>query len=819
MYMRKSIITLFVLSLVSCASDKNVKIENNSVIYSMPQEKLKISAIAPNIFRIQSTKEEFFAETKSDIVILAEDKDLDIKVLNKSNILSIYNSDMKLEMDKITGSLTFKNINDTVLFAEPSSSPRIFNSIEIKQLSFDRESTKKVETVDGGRVNIEATESGVSKQAWTIQQNFLWSEGEALYGLGSHEEDVLNLRGSMQYLYQQNMKAVVPVLVSSKGYGILFDANCEMEFRDDSLGSFVKIDAVEELDYYVIYGPEFDDIVAGYRKLTGTVPMLPRWAFGYCQSKERYKTQEELLSVLEEYRKRELPIDLIIQDWQYWSTGWGIKEFDSVRYPDPTEMCEKVHDLNAHIMLSIWPIISGDHPEKEYMQKAGHMLGDNTTYNAYNAEARDDYWKYANTNLFNHGIDAWWCDCTEPIEADWTGEVKPSPKKRRDLNIEAQRKILGRERVNSYSLLHSKGIYENQRKTTDEKRVINLTRSAYAGQQRYATISWSGDISAKWKVLKQQISAGLNFTATGCPYWTNDIGAFFVKKWSGGWFWDGDFQEGVNDFGYRELYTRWFQYGAFLPIFRSHGTDTPREIWQFGEPGSLFYDALVKALHLRYQLYPYTYSLAGITTQEHYTMMRTLAFDFRNDPKVHDVKTQYMYGPAFMVCPVTEPMYYDVGSKKIKNKDKTREVYLPQGANWYDFWTNVKYKGGESITANAPIEHIPLFVREGSIVPFAPVMQYNDEYPDAEWTIRIYPGADGKFKIYEDSGDGYDYEKGEFSTWELNWNNESLVLNISERKGNFPEMVKSRKLKLILISKNTQEKEIHYTGNALKIDF
>lgn len=315
--MRKIIVVLFVLGFVSCTSNKNMKIEDNSQVYTIPQEKLKISVIAPNIFRIQSTREEFFADKQNDIVILPEDKNVDMKVLNKGNMLSVYNGVMKVEIDKTTGALTFKNKNDKVLFAEPSNTPRVFDSIKINQLSFDRESATNIETVDGGRVAIEATKTGISKRAWTVEQHFVWSEDEALYGLGSHEEDVLNLRGSMQYLYQQNMKAVVPVLMSSKGYGVLFHANCEMEFHDDSLGSFVKIDAVEELDYYVIYGPELDDIVAGYRKLTGTAPMLPSWAFGYCQSKERYKTQEELLSVLEEYRKRELPIDLIVQDWRY----------------------------------------------------------------------------------------------------------------------------------------------------------------------------------------------------------------------------------------------------------------------------------------------------------------------------------------------------------------------------------------------------------------------------------------------------------------------------------------------------------------------
>jgi len=486
-------------------------------------------------------------------------------------------------------------------------------------------------------------------------------------------------------------------------------------------------------------------------------------------------------------------------------------------------MCERIHELNAHVMISIWPSITGDHPEADEMKKGGHMLKNNRVYDAYSDAARAEYWKYAKNKLFKHGIDAWWCDCTEPVAADWNGEKKLSPKQRRDKNTGAQRNLLGRSRVSSYSLLHSKGIYENQRKTTEAKRVLNLTRSAYAGQQRYGTVTWSGDISARWEVLAQQIPGGLNFTATGCPYWTNDIGAFFVRKRKA-WFRNGQFPMGCKDLGYRELYTRWFQYGAFLPMFRSHGTDTPREIWRFGEPGEMFYDTLVKYLHLRYRLLPYIYSLAGMTTQEHYTMMRALAFDFRTDPEALDVKTQFMFGPAFMVCPVTRPMYYGPESKKLDNTVKTREVYLPAGADWYDFWTNERFTGGQTITANAPLETMPLYVRAGSIVPMGPVVQYADEKLDADWTIRIYPGADASFTVYEDSGDGYGYENGELATWELEWNDAKSTLSIGKREGEFPDMIESRKLNIIVMKDVSgggkapaTTRTISYTGKMINI--
>ena len=356
------------------------------------------------------------------------------------------------------------------------------------------------------------------------------------------------------------------------------------------------------------------------------------------------------------------------------------------------------------------------------MLEHGFLLGDQVTYNAFDEQARALYWKQANEGLFSLGVDAWWCDCTEPFEADWTGETKPEPEERRRINTEEAKKYLDPQYINAYSLQHSRGIYEGQRLTTGSKRVVNLTRSAYAGQQRYGTITWSGDISAKWQTLKRQIAAGINFCVTGLPYWTADIGAFFVAK-KDLWFWDGDFQAGCEDLGYREFYVRFFQYGTFLPLFRSHGTDTPREVWRFGEPGSRFYDTLVTFIRLRYHLLPYLYSLAGRVTQEDYTMLRALAFDFRQDPQVYNIADQYLFGPAFLVNPVTEPMYYLPGSQPLPPRSQTRQVYLPAGSDWYDFWTGRRFSGAQTVEADAPLEILPLFVRAGSIVPFGPDIQ------------------------------------------------------------------------------------------------
>lgn len=772
---------------------------NNGTRFCIGACTLDLTYIHESIVRVRCTRASRFSEAASDICVNPSSHDVRVDVSDGEHKTTLSSGAVDVSLDKQSGSLVFSSEGEA-FFKEDRAMPRQFEEIEIKSVRFDLESAEVEETVDGGRARAQAEESGEARRAWSAWLHFDWKATEAIYGLGSHEENVLNLRGTMQYLYQQNMKAVVPVLISSEGYGLLFEASCEMEFHDDESGSFMKLDAVDELVYYVIYGPEFDQIVAGYRALTGKVPMLPLWAFGFIQSRERYENQTQLIDTVKEYRKRNLPLDVIVQDWKYWPTGWGIKEFDKERYPDPPAMCEQIHAMNARLMLSIWPSIRGEHAEAEYMKAQGHMLGNGLIYDAYSKSARDEYWRYADRQLFRHGIDAWWCDCTEPVEADWTGAERLSARERRDINTNAQRQLLGRERINAYSLYHSKGIYENQRAVTESKRVVNLTRSSYAGQQRYATITWSGDISASWAVLAQQIACGLNFTATGSPYWTSDIGAFFVNNKSDTlWFWDGQFPQGCEDKGYRELYVRWFQYGAFLPLFRSHGTDTPRELWHYGQAGEIFYDTLCDYLDLRYRLLPYIYSLVGQTTQNDYTMLRLLAFDFRSDPAVYNIRDQYMFGPALMVAPVSTPMYYGPGSRKLERIKKTREVYLPAGADWYDFWSGQRYHGGQTIEADAPISKIPLFVRAGSLIPMGPYQQYSSEKPADPIELRIYPGEDGVFALYEDENDNYNYESGGYATVRFEWCDRKESLTVGQRKGEFPGMLRERTIHVVLV--------------------
>ena len=573
-----------------------------------------------------------------------------------------------------------------------------------------------------------------------------------------------------------------------------------MTFHDDASGSYLWCDVVDELDYYFVVGPEFDAIVAELRRLTGHAPMLPKWAFGYLQSKERYTSQAELLAVAHEYRERGLPLDCVVLDWQSWTGDlWGQKSLDPGRFPDPDALTAELHGMGVRLMVSIWPIMEPGGadwqelvgrrlscsvtrpPTTRSILLPGHCIGSRPS-GACSA----------------HGVDAWWTDCTEPFEADWTGAVKLEPEERMRINTEAAKRYLDPELINAYSLLHSEGLYAGQRASGTDKRVINLTRSASLGQQRYGTVTWSGDVSATWTTLRRQIAEGLNFCATGLPYWTTDAGGYFVARRPDLWFWAGDYDAGVADLGYRELYVRWFQYEAWLPIMRSHGTDTPREIWRFGRPGEATYEALAAALRLRYRLLPYLYSLAGWTAQQDYTMLRALPFDFRSDPDALNIADEFMLGPAFLVCPVDRPAWFGPGSTPIEHGPSTRPVYLPAGSDWFDFWTGRCFPGGQIVDLDAPLERIPVLVRAGSIVPMGPVRQHTGEAPDALLELHIYPGRDASFTLYDDQGDGYAYEHGAFATVELCWDDQARRLTIGERAGRYPGMPAERMMTVIL---------------------
>ena len=705
------------------------------------------------------------------------------------NLVTLFTKKITLEINKQTSAFTYYDGKKKLIVKEPSRGGKIlekFNSY--KTILDDTSRTEKIATADGIKEVVLDSKKAFHQPLYHTKLELEWAEDEAIYGFGQQQEGSLNLRGTRQYIHQANMKIAIPFFLSTKGYGILMDTYSPLIFNDNEYGSYIYNEAAKEMDFYFIYGDSFDEIISGYRTLTGKATMLPLWAFGYMQSQERYESQEEILHTVAEYRRRSIPLDSIVLDWQSWDEGkWGQKSFDQNRFSDVPGMIEALHASGVHFMISIWPNMSESCENYIEMKEQGYLLQKSEIYNAFSEEARRLYWKQAYDGLFSKNIDAWWCDSSEPFTPEWTALVKPEPDANYRSFHDTARIYLDEEYTNAYALLHAKAIYEGQRSTASQKRVVNLTRSGYTGQQKYGTILWSGDTSANWQTLRNQIAAGLSLCASGMPYWTLDIGAFFVKR-GHAWFWNGDYEEGCRDLGYRELYTRWFQFGSFLPVFRSHGTDTRREIWAFGEKGEIFYDTLVHFIELRYQLMPYIYSMAAMVNLKDDTMLRLLAFDFMGDGEVYDIKDQYMFGSAFMVCPITTPMYYGPNSTPLHNVSKTRQVYLPKDTVWYDFWTNKKYEGGQSITVAAEIDDLPLFVRAGAIIPMAEISSHTSAIAKDHYKLRVYAGHDGDFTLYQDEDDNYNYESGSFTLNNLHWDDTSGTLAIGERSGSYHGM-------------------------------
>ncbi len=771
----------------------------------------KVEFVTPSIVRVQFSMEDALdAEANGTGVVLQKAGDQSfVKVKNGKDFTTVMSSkELVVEVNEGSKALVFKDRKSgKVLLSTGTHAPFSGAKRYKENIVYDEASARTVQTADGQKVEKDVLRRDTLGYTWSYNVKFVWQEDEGLYGLGSHIEDYMNLRGKTQYLTQHNLKAMVPVLNSTKGYGLLFDAGCAMKLEAESdTESTMMLDAAKQVDFYFMKGETLDDVVAAYRQLTGGCPMMPRYLFGYTQSKERYCSQQEIIDVLSEYRKRQVPIDMIVQDWNYWPEGWGYMHMDPKFYPDPKALADAVHGMNARLMVSIWPNPQYC-PQADDFKRRGYML-EHSVYDAFSPEARRYYWSYADREFFSKGFDAWWCDCSEPLDGDWknlpNGYGHDNHRERWESTKQILTEALGAERSSLYSLYHARGIYENQRLASADKRVVNLTRSSYAGQQRYSTITWNGDTYASWESFRKQIPGGLNFMATGCPYWSVDVGSFFTNKdrWNR-WFYIGEFPNGCNDPAYREYYTRMFQWATFLPMLRSHGSDTPREIWRFGEPGTTYYDAILDMIHLRYKLLPYTYSLAAKVTHDNYTMARLLAFDFADDNEVLDIKDEFMFGPAMLVCPVTE-----AGAT-------SRKVYLPKGCKWYDYWTNKLYEGGEHIDAAAPVNQLPLFVRQGSLVPMGPVLQYADQKSDEPICLNVYPGANAEFTLYDDAGDNYKCEKGEYATIDIKWMDKKHTLVMGERKGAFDGMQEVRMMKVQL--PDGTQKTIEYKGKQVSV--
>jgi alpha-D-xyloside xylohydrolase len=897
--------------LVSFAASPQLQKQSDGVTLKLPHGILKLRVCSPRIVEVVYTPGNSVPK-KDSLSVIGHPVPTNWKLTESSDEISLRTDELIVRVNRETGAAAFLDKNGQPILRE---------------------------TADGGKT---LTPNRVGDiQTFRSQASFEMAPGEAYFGLGQHQQGFMNYRGETIHLQQRNpTESAVPVMLSSRGYGIfwdnpavtdvsfggaegevvpsaqLLDANgqpggltahyfrgenfdesvrtnvdAEVAFdwtakappglnhdhysvrwtgyvltkesgdytflatADDGVRLWIddqevindwnvrpaqtftakvhleansrhrirmeyfqaggeatvrlawqvpnpgKImtwnsEAADAVDYYFMYGPELDQVIGDYRELTGAVPMMGKWAWGFWQCKERYQSQAELLDVVARYRGMHVPIDGIIQDWQYWSPHpWGSHEFDTNRYPDPAALMHDLHTNHIHALISVWPKFDVGSSNWAELNKAGCLYSnvishqdpsfETQWYDPFNPLARKIYWDQISREIFADGFDGWWLDASEPeLSGNW-GEF---------YNYKTAAGPAAKV-FNAYPLEHTRGVYEGQRAENSNKRVFILTRSAYAGQQRNSAVTWSGDINGTWDVFARQIPAGLNFVASGIPYWNTDTGGFF----------GGD----PADANYCELFTRWFQFSAFCPMFRVHGTGKPKEMWRFNEATQKI---LINYDKLRYHLLPYIYSVSWMVTHDSYTMMRPLVMDFRADPNVFGIKDQFMFGPALMACPVTEP-----GATN-------RNVYLPAGT-WFNFWTGEKISGGQTIKTASPIQTMPLFVRAGSIIPYGPAIEYAAQSANPI-ELRVYRGANGRFTLYEDEGDNYNYERGAYATIPFIWNEAKQTLTIGKREGKFPGMLKERSFHIVFVSighgsgnANTDsiDRTVSYSGGAIDV--
>ena len=875
-------------------------------ILSVPGGTLKIGVCTDNIIRVAYAKDAAFFTRTTLATSPKKCTTPTFTTTTSGTLTKVATAKLTAQVDSTTGVVTFLNPTGQTILAEKAGGGRTITAATVQS-----ESTSNV------------------RQEWEPNAD------ESLYGLGQHQHGLINIKGTDLDLHQYNTEVVIPYLVSSRGYGILWDNTSfskfgdlapatplpgvtglyaatgesgdvtpgsgtvdwsgmvtptvtgDYTFRTFSSGNIqlrvnnqlvvdhwrqgwlpnediahVRLTAgqavpvrlqwtsdiavnivrllwkapvaapttslwsqvADGIDYYFVYGPELDDVVAGYRRLTGEAPMMPAWAYGFWQCRERYKTAQEISDVLKGYRDRGAPIDNIVQDWQYWLPDqWGSHQFDASRFPDPAAWITSLHNTyHARLMVSVWPKFYTSTANYTALNAKNFVYKLNVTeqkkdfvgyvftfYDAFNPDARAMYWSQMNTQLFSKGVDAWWMDATEPdiVEGPFTSATTQITTTQTHMNPTALGS--GARMLNAFSLVNSQGVFEGQRAAAPNQRVFMLTRNGFAGQQRYAAATWSGDISSTWTAFRKQIPAGLGFSVSGMPYWTLDSGGFAVPT---------KFQlaaGGTPGSEWNELNARWFEYATFLPLMRVHGQAPLREMWQFGGDTSDAYLAQLKFDKLRYRMMPYIYSLAGAVTQRAGTILRPLVMDFRADTTAREISDQYMFGPAFLVSPVTTYMA------------RTRSLYLPTTpGGWYLFWTGAAVAGGATVTAPAPFDAMPVHVRAGSIVPLGPDLQYTNEKPADPLTVYVYAGADGAFTLYEDQGTTNDYEKNAFSQIELRWADASKTLSIGARAGSFTGMLSTRTIQVIRVTPTkavgypataTPDKTVTYTGTAMDV--
>ena len=675
------------------------------------------------------------------------------------------------------------------------------------------------------------------------RQTFTLDKDEAIYGLGTIQNGKMNRRGETKRMEQSNLEDFQNVLQSIKGWGLYWENYSPTLFEDNANGMTFDSEVGKGIDYYFMYGGSADGVIAQMRHLTGDVPMFPLWTYGFWQSKERYKTAAETVSIVDKYRALNVPLDGIIQDWQYWGSNylWNAMDFLSEDFVNGPQMIKNVHAKHAHFMISIWASFGPQTQQFRELAEKNLLLPFETwpqsglshiwpprkdypsgvkVYDAFSPEARAIYWNHLK-RLYDYGTDAWWMDSTDPDffnprESDYAHPVYGGT---------------WRSQRNAFPLETVRGIYQSQRKDDRGKRIFIMTRSSYAGQQHYGSNMWSGDVNSSWDMLRKQVPAGLSFSLTGNPNFNTDIGGFFCGSYNT----QGPASAPRNP-QFQELYVRWMQYGLFCPVFRSHGADAPREIWQFGKKGEPVYDAIEKMIRLRYRLLPYLYSTAWQVTSNNDSYMRPLFADFAADKKVWDMTDEFLFGRSILAAPIVDPQYTEekiirtdamTGWDRQRVSDgspagkidwhatKTATKYLPKGAVWYDFWTNKQYKGGQTVTLETTIDRVPMFVRAGSILPLGPEMQWVGEKKWDNLELRIYPGADGIFMLYEDEGDNYNYEKGAYSVIQFSWNDKTHTLTIGDRQGSYPGMLQNRRFAVVL--PDGRQQIVEYEGKKLDI--
>lgn len=775
---------------------------------------IEVQFFAPAVARVIKSPEGVAYE-KQSLSVIAKPEKVSFKADIQDNKIVLNTSELSVSVDTGTGIVSYFSKDGKSLLAEKSG---------MQFIDFDDAGTK----------------------TYQVYQPFILDREEAIYGLGQLQNGKMIQRNMTKNLIQGNVEDVSPFFQSTKGYGVFWDNYSPTLFTDNEVETSFRSEVGDCVDYYFMYGKNADGVIAQVRSLTGQAPMFPLWTYGYWQSKERYKSQKEVVDVVRKYRELGIPLDGIIQDWQYWGHNylWNAMDFQNPTFNNPQKMIEDVHAMNAHMAISIWSSFGPmTKPYRELDKK--EMLFNFTTwpqsgleswspnmeypsgvrvYDAYNPEARDIYWKYLNDGIFKLGMDAWWMDSTEPDHLDWKPE---------DMDTKT---YLGsfRKVRNAYPLMTVGGVYDHQRAVTSDKRVFILTRSGFLGQQRYGVNVWSGDVASTWESFRNQIPAGLNFSLCGIPHWNSDIGGFFAGHYNKSW---NDDSASKNPL-YQELYVRWLQFGTFNPMMRSHGTDVYREIYKFGKKGEPVYDAIEKMIGLRYSLLPYIYSTSWEVSNRQSSFMRALMMDFVDDRKVWDINDEYMFGKSLLVAPIAHAQYTPEavvkvseeegwnrdGAKKTKTdvavdfmETKSTNIYLPAGTLWYDFWTNEKHEGGKEITKETTLDVIPLYVKAGSIIPVGPQVQYATEKPWDHLELKVYAGANGNFILYEDEFDNYNYEKGAYTEIPISWNNASRKLTIGARKGAYEGMLKNRKFTVTL--QDGTQKNVDYNGKAISVRF